>query len=54
MKRTQGQGYICLPDARETSEEALGSEEEGNGRAHVEDADEDHVRIHFTEIGLAC
>jgi V-type H+-transporting ATPase subunit a len=46
MKRIQGQGYTGLVDTAR-DDEILEGEEEGNGRAIVEDADEPHVRIHF-------
>lgn len=47
MKKIHGQGYIGLngDDApRDESDDVLEGEEEGNGRAIGEDADEEHVR----------
>jgi len=48
MKKIQGQGYVSIGhgDAapRDSSDEALEGEEEGNGRVIAEDSDE-HVRI---------
>jgi V-type H+-transporting ATPase subunit a len=49
MTRIQGQGYTGLVDTAR-DDEALEGEEEGNGRAIVEDADEQHVRTHFILI----
>lgn len=55
MKRIQHQGYIGLSHGddmpRTSSDELLEGEEEGNGRAIVEDMEEDHVRHHpFTSL----
>lgn len=47
IKRIQAQGYIGLGQdggPRESSDEVLEGEEEGNGRAIAEDQDEEHVR----------
>lgn len=47
MKKIQAQGYMGLGQdggARESSDEVLEGEEEGNGRAIAEDQDEEHVR----------
>jgi V-type H+-transporting ATPase subunit a len=44
MKRTHAQGYQGIADtAREEPDEVLEAEEEGNGRAIVEEAEEGHV-----------
>ncbi len=47
MKKIQGQGYIGLNhDApRDSSDDIMEGEEEGNGRAIAEDAEEEHVRF---------
>ena len=46
MNRIQGQGYMGVVDTAR-DDEALEGEEEGNGRAIVEDAEEEHVRHLF-------
>jgi V-type H+-transporting ATPase subunit a len=46
MKRIQGEGYMGLVDTAR-DDEVLEGEEEGNGRAIVEDAEDEHVRLHF-------
>lgn len=49
MKKIQGQGYVGIGHGdgapRESSDDALLGEEEGNGRAIVEDAEEEHVSL---------
>ncbi len=47
MKKIQGQGYVGLNhDApRDSSDDIMEGEEEGNGRAIAEDAEEEHVRF---------
>ncbi|TFK34883.1 V-type ATPase, V0 complex, 116kDa subunit family [Crucibulum laeve] len=54
MKKIQGQGYVGLghgDDApRDSSDDALEGEEEGNGRAMAEDADEEHEQHDFGEV----
>lgn len=48
MKKIQGQGYVGLGHrngaARESTDEVLEIEEEGNGRVIVEEMEEEHVR----------
>ena len=46
MRRIQGEGYMGIVDTAR-DDEVLEGEEEGNGRAIVEDAEDEHVRIHF-------
>lgn len=53
MQRIQGQGYIGVVDTAR-DDEVLEGEEEGNGRAIVEDADEEHVSVHFVEVLFTC
>jgi V-type H+-transporting ATPase subunit a len=45
MTKIQGQGYIHVSEGpgRHSTDEAAEAEEEGNGRAMAEDADEEHV-----------
>ncbi|KAG7453083.1 V0/A0 complex, 116-kDa subunit of ATPase [Guyanagaster necrorhizus] len=52
MKKIQGQGYIGLNhDApRDSSDDVLEGEEEGNGRAIAEDAEEEHEQHDFGEV----
>jgi len=50
-KRTHAQGYQGIADtAREEPDEVLEAEEEGNGRAIVEEADEGHEEHDFGEV----
>lgn len=48
MQQIQGQGYVGLGHrngaSRESTDEVLEIEEEGNGRIIVEDMEEEHVR----------
>ncbi|KAK0225032.1 V-type ATPase, V0 complex, 116kDa subunit family [Armillaria nabsnona] len=52
MKKIQGQGYVGLNhDApRDSSDDIMEGEEEGNGRAIAEDADEEHEQHDFGEV----
>ncbi|KAF8061695.1 V-type ATPase, V0 complex, 116kDa subunit family [Lyophyllum atratum] len=51
MKRTEHQGYRGLGDApRDEPDDVLEAEEEGNGRAIAEDADEEHEEHDFGEV----
>ncbi|KAK0458606.1 V-type ATPase, V0 complex, 116kDa subunit family [Desarmillaria tabescens] len=52
MKQIQGQGYVGLNhDApRDSSDDILEGEEEGNGRAIAEDAEEEHEQHDFGEV----
>ncbi|KAF5372920.1 hypothetical protein D9758_001487 [Tetrapyrgos nigripes] len=55
MKKIQGQGYVSIGHGdsapRESSDDALEGEEEGNGRAIAEDAaDEEHEGHDFGEV----
>ncbi|KAK0183775.1 V-type ATPase, V0 complex, 116kDa subunit family [Armillaria mellea] len=52
MKKIQGQGYVGLNhDApRDSSDDIMEGEEEGNGRAIAEDAEEEHEQHDFGEV----
>ncbi|KAF8894807.1 V-type ATPase, V0 complex, 116kDa subunit family [Infundibulicybe gibba] len=54
MKKIQGQGYVGLNHGddgpRDSSDDALEGEEEGNGRAIAEDANEEHEEHDFGEV----
>ena len=53
MRKIQAQGYMGLGQdggARESSDEVLEGEEEGNGRAIAEDQDKEHVRYSLNVV----
>ncbi|KAL0070446.1 H(+)-transporting V0 sector ATPase subunit a [Marasmius tenuissimus] len=53
MKQIQGQGYVSIGQGeapRNSSDEHMEGEEEGNGRAIAEDADEEHEHHDFGEV----
>ncbi|KAF9265831.1 V0/A0 complex, 116-kDa subunit of ATPase [Marasmius fiardii PR-910] len=53
MKKTEGQGYMSIGQGdgpRTSSDEHLEGEEEGNGRAIAEDAEEEHEHHDFSEV----
>ncbi|KAF8745024.1 hypothetical protein AX14_012029 [Amanita brunnescens Koide BX004] len=51
-RNIQGQGYVGLQDEapRDSSDEVLEGEEEGNGRAIVESSETDHEQHDFSEV----
>jgi V-type H+-transporting ATPase subunit a len=50
MQKIQGQGYVGLRHDGHVADEELEGEEEGNGRAVAEDAEEDHEHHDFGEV----
>ncbi|KAK0442909.1 V-type ATPase, V0 complex, 116kDa subunit family [Armillaria borealis] len=52
MKKIQGQGYVGLNHdvPRDSSDDIMEGEEEGNGRAIAEDAEEEHEQHDFGEV----
>ncbi|KAG2124494.1 V-type ATPase, V0 complex, 116kDa subunit family [Suillus cothurnatus] len=54
MQKIQGQGYVGLSHRnggpRESTDEVLESEEEGNGRVIVEEMEEEHEQHDFSEV----
>ncbi|KAF8842544.1 V0/A0 complex, 116-kDa subunit of ATPase [Paxillus ammoniavirescens] len=50
MQAIQGQGYVGLGHPRESSDEVLEIEEEGNGRVIVEEMEEEHEQHDFGEV----
>ncbi|KIK99754.1 hypothetical protein PAXRUDRAFT_822438 [Paxillus rubicundulus Ve08.2h10] len=50
MQAIQGQGYVGLGHPRESSDEVLETEEEGNGRVIVEEMEEEHEQHDFGEV----
>jgi V-type H+-transporting ATPase subunit a len=53
MRKIHDQGYVGLGQDgahRDSTDEVLAGEEEGNGRAMAEDADEEHVRPFFPAV----
>ncbi|KZT24035.1 H+-ATPase subunit [Neolentinus lepideus HHB14362 ss-1] len=53
MKKVQRQGYVGLPHdelPRVSLDEVIEGEEEGNGRAIAEDAEEEHEQHDFSEV----
>ncbi|KAG7086482.1 hypothetical protein E1B28_002432 [Marasmius oreades] len=55
MKQIQGQGYVSIGQGdgpRGSSDEHLEGEEEGNGRAIAEDAEEEHEHHDFGEVAI--